>query len=516
MRKRLRHRQACDECNRRHIKCDGKGPACSPCIESGSKCVPTIIGGRFRHDHNPTVHASDAEKRRKRRKYKNQIWVQIPPHLVFIKDGWDGEDPYQVAEDTETTPSRLQEPEQEDSGQPTQAYDYRPESDQSVEPREISPADPSCVPYDAANVPSLPLDGLPQIQAVSLSPDSFVGIPWWLEAPPDDHDQDQHGQEQTTLSDDVHFESASDFPGLWPLRNPDEARLLCYFVTDLSHWFDFCSKDRHFATTVIQASSTCETLLNAIFAVSAKHLSISGNFDRLASDQYMRKCLQTLIPALNDRGSILETTLFAATAILRLFDEMSDVDDHRQNRGHILGTHILLRAREEIARDSGLRIASLLVTLRQEIFISFLTRTPVQPLANFLHLDRTTAPADDDTWAARVIALSADIVTFCYGPGGRSAEEWQRLHDHLERWEREKPLWFRPVLYVKEGDSGGPFPKIWFSNDSHIGAQLYSDVCRILLLVHDPSLPALGLDREIAVRHMDERVRGWRTIYREG
>lgn len=87
--------------------------------------------------------------------------------------------------------------------------------------------------------------------------------------------------------------------------------------------FDFCSRDRHFATTVVRASSTCETLLNAIFAVSAKHLSLSGNFDRLASDQYLRKCLQTLIPALKDQGSVLETTLFAATAILRLFDEMS-------------------------------------------------------------------------------------------------------------------------------------------------------------------------------------------------
>lgn len=42
-----------------------------------------------------------------------------------------------------------------------------------------------------------------------------------------------------------------------------------------------------------------------------------------------------------------------------------------------------------------------------------------------------------------------------------------------------------------------------------VGAQLYSDVCCILLLVHDPCLPALGLDREVAVRRIDERVRGY-------
>lgn len=89
------------------------------------------------------------------------------------------------------------------------------------------------------------------------------------------------------------------------------------------HQFDFCDKDRHFGTTVVQLSSTCEPLLNAIFAVSAKHLSLTSDYPPLASDKYQRKCLQILIPALNDQSSLLDQTLFAATAILRLFDEMT-------------------------------------------------------------------------------------------------------------------------------------------------------------------------------------------------
>lgn len=87
--------------------------------------------------------------------------------------------------------------------------------------------------------------------------------------------------------------------------------------------FDFCSKVCHFATTVVQAASTCETLLNAIFAVSAKHLSLKGEFDPLACDRYQRKCLQILIPALNHERSLPDSTLFAGTAILRLLDEMT-------------------------------------------------------------------------------------------------------------------------------------------------------------------------------------------------
>lgn len=42
-----------------------------------------------------------------------------------------------------------------------------------------------------------------------------------------------------------------------------------------------------------------------------------------------------------------------------------------------------------------------------------------------------------------------------------------------------------------------------------VGAQLYSDVCRILLLAHDPRVPALGLDRGSAARGVDERIRGY-------
>jgi Fungal specific transcription factor domain len=73
----------------------------------------------------------------------------------------------------------------------------------------------------------------------------------------------------------------------------------------------------------VQAASKDETLLNAILAVSAKHLNLCGKFDHLASDKYQRKCLLKLIPALNDHNSILDETLFAATIILRLLDEMT-------------------------------------------------------------------------------------------------------------------------------------------------------------------------------------------------
>ncbi|KAF2142693.1 uncharacterized protein K452DRAFT_270538 [Aplosporella prunicola CBS 121167] len=348
------------------------------------------------------------------------------------------------------------------------------------------------------------LNNVPEISAFGYSPDVYLDAFEWPAISL--HDQNRSASTEDSLSDcdDLHLDLTVDSSGLWPLKTSEEALLFRYFVTDLAPWFDFCDKDRHFGTMVVQASSTCETLLNAILSVSARHLSKSGSFDPLASDKYQRKCLQILIPALNNQHSLLESTLFAATAILRLFDEMADPVEDRQSCGHILGTHILLRAKENTT-DSSLRAASLQVALRQEIFISFLTRTPIPPLADYLNIDRTTSPTDDYTWAVRMIAFTADVLSFCYGHSGRDTGSWQRLNDYLEEWTRCKPQSFRPIHYERKGC--GYFPKIWFANDCHIGAQLYSDVCRILLLVHDPRMPSLGLDRSIAMKRVDNRVR---------
>ncbi|KAK0664273.1 hypothetical protein DIS24_g690 [Lasiodiplodia hormozganensis] len=286
---------------------------------------------------------------------------------------------------------------------------------------------------------------------------------------------------------------------------------------------------------------------------------------------------------------------------------MTDHDDgrHQARRGHILDTRILLLYAQNqqdhqpiSVTDSSLRAVSLLVTLRQDIFISFLTRTPPppSPLAEDHHYhhhllpgispssydhrrpsnnnndvenrrrlhessDTIAAPVvvdDDYTHAAHVITLTADVLTACHGSGRMSIETWRRLHARLAAWEQAKPPSFRPVRYeraatassltsatttpsssvggggVGEGGGGGGvacngcgggggggkgegqqqqqprfFPRIWFANDCHIGAQLYSDVCRILLLVHDPSLPTLGLDRAKATQRVDGKVRGY-------
>lgn len=74
---------------------------------------------------------------------------------------------------------------------------------------------------------------------------------------------------------------------------------------------------------VIPTAATSPTLLNAILAVSARHLSLTQGFDRYAADKYQHECLKTLIPALANPEALVDDHLFAATVILRLFNEMT-------------------------------------------------------------------------------------------------------------------------------------------------------------------------------------------------
>lgn len=67
----------------------------------------------------------------------------------------------------------------------------------------------------------------------------------------------------------------------------------------------------------------CPTLLLAILAVSSRHLSLTSGYDSYQADQYHRECLALLIPMLNDRSTLLDEAICAATVILRLYEEIS-------------------------------------------------------------------------------------------------------------------------------------------------------------------------------------------------
>ncbi|EME80320.1 uncharacterized protein MYCFIDRAFT_18324, partial [Pseudocercospora fijiensis CIRAD86] len=81
-----------------------------------------------------------------------------------------------------------------------------------------------------------------------------------------------------------------------------EALLMRHFTRELSAWFESVDGTSHFTETIPQLASNSTALLNAIYAVSAKHLSLMGTLAESVCLRYIDACYNVLIPELQNRA----------------------------------------------------------------------------------------------------------------------------------------------------------------------------------------------------------------------
>ncbi|KAJ5619300.1 arca-like protein [Penicillium lagena] len=268
-------------------------------------------------------------------------------------------------------------------------------------------------------------------------------------------------------------------PPTWPLQDPEEATLLQHFINQVSLFFDFCDKERHFATVVPQRVRTCSTLLSAVFALSARHLSRISNFDPTVADRHYDDCLRTLIPALNDGPSVFDETLLIIVVILRLLEEIDVPIMGADPQGHLLGAQSLARAQERLGMDSGLRQAAYWACLRQEIYMSLRDRRPIRLDLQLFRKMQAVQPGDKYSLACSATLHCAEAILFAYGDGPRSLH-----HDLLESIRRASDSVPQPFFYR---DGGSDFPDIRYATEDQIIAAQFFSLARIVLDRNDPA-----------------------------
>ena len=298
----------------------------------------------------------------------------------------------------------------------------------------------------------------------------------------------------------------------WPLSNRQEAQLLRYFVEQLARNFDLTDPLKHFRTVVPQRAATCPPLLNAIFALSARHLSRVSDFDPLISNRYHQECLKHLIPMLDDTTAILDENLLASTIILRHLEEIEiplTGQAHHDQSSHLFGSHAFIAAQEHATVSGGLRQAAFWTGLRQEIYVAFVNQRSIIPALEHCSIDRSLEAAPDDVWACRMIVLCVDVIRFCFGEGDQSHALYNYLCESVAQWHQCKPGSFTPI-YARDADldTGPAFPELWFVGDEILTGLHHYHLARILLSAHDPRMPRLGPRRAAALSEMDESIRG--------
>lgn len=146
---------------------------------------------------------------------------------------------------------------------------------------------------------------------------------------------------------------------------------------------------------------------------------------------------------------------------------MVGVDDET----YLQGTQVFLEAQANNAvATRGLQNAALWVGFRQELHSAFIKqrsfRFDLRCCDSSIY--RCFTPADDSTWANRVIFHCAETLKFCYGNENHDPDIHTRLLEFSDHWFISKPTSFDP-LYDEPADSPGKevFPHVWFLGDCH-------------------------------------------------
>ncbi|KAL7623548.1 hypothetical protein AAE478_007231 [Parahypoxylon ruwenzoriense] len=294
-----------------------------------------------------------------------------------------------------------------------------------------------------------------------------------------------------------------DGPAL-PLKNRTEALLFRHYIQKLAICLDLCDPARHFELVVPERARACHTLLNAIFAIAARHLSHTTDFDPLASNRYHDECLKYLIPMLNHASTVSDENLFAATIILRMLEEMDVPTTGQDNYSHLLGIHAFVNVGDQYMVPGSLSAASFWVGLRQELYIAVITQQPVKVCLDHYVVDRSFSRADDFTWSNRAIIILADVLNFCFGDSPSTVGRWNALNEATKKWSVTRPMSFNPFFYQRTASLA--FPEIWHGSSCHVVGIQHHILAQLFLTQFDPTIPRVGTSRRAAVKQMTHRI----------
>lgn len=282
-----------------------------------------------------------------------------------------------------------------------------------------------------------------------------------------------------------------------PLESTTEARLFLHYIQKLAICLDLCDPQRHFELIVPERAANCDTLLNAILAIAALHLSHTTDFDKYTSLEYHNRSIEGL-----KSSRISDENVFAAIIILRMLEEMDVPTTGKDGYRHLLGVQ---KFGDHYMEPGTLRAASFWVGLRQEIYIAVITQRKVKLNLEHFVVDRSFDPTDDYTWSNRAVVLLADVLNFCFGDHASPPDRWRALAERCKKWSITRPQSFNPFYFCPR-TARTPFPEIWYSSSCHIIGIQHHILAQLFLTQFDPSIPKVGPNRRAANEKRTSRI----------
>ncbi|KAH7316996.1 hypothetical protein B0I35DRAFT_479784 [Stachybotrys elegans] len=492
-----------EPCREQHLRCDRTLPSCSRCVSAGHRCIKDY---KFKHARHGQFH-------------QTQQWPRTPKRLRFVHEsGVNGEAIHDGApwHEVESAASSDVEEQRPYRGNPVSQGAAVHDATASHDDHHrrgfhAYTGDEGDGSHEAFKLRPLP------IQQHHFHPQHHLD--------PEDHAHLSRHDGPETIRPSIYTSNTT-----WSTTDRDEAILFRHYVQNLSKWLDLCDPQSHFESFVPSRAGSCPVLLNAIFALSARHLAHTSRYDSLASNRYHEQCLNHLIPLLDHAVTISDENLFAATIILRVLEEMDVPSLGQDAHGHLLGIHAFVAPLPAQQHNPSRRLlprslptACFWVGLRQEIYSAVMNQQSVR--MNLAHdgiVDRSSTPADDFTWGNRAIVHCADVLNFCFGTsdGAGDAARWEELESANRQWKACIPESFTPVFHrgrredtTEDANAGrdvdftSVFPETWFWKGCHVIAIQHHMLAELYLALFNPSHPRTGLRRPAAEAALSTRAR---------
>ncbi|POR32204.1 Uncharacterized protein TPAR_07581 [Tolypocladium paradoxum] len=307
----------------------------------------------------------------------------------------------------------------------------------------------------------------------------------------------------------------------FPLQNVQEACLLRYFIEEISHWFDLCDENRHFQLVVPVRAQKHPHLLDAIFAVAARHLSrlpqyktaqgilyhgqLLPDLHEHAAVEYMLKCIPALRQFHDVQDDEYRDSIITTAVILRQLEEIDHEDDAPEhpmekpvNFLAIIDAVLRSLPSQAVFGQRSLMQAAYWMALRQEIFNSFTRREAPQLMLppEFWH---------SASRANKVVMHLVQISKWHWGDG--SEQEWMRLMKQQEHVEQDVLVPFQPI-YQKPADKtkGEIFPTIWYGSNIEVTSVQLGLIAKSVLVAEKPFLRDQSTSRS-SWRQVENEVR---------
>ncbi|KAL3464949.1 fungal-specific transcription factor domain-containing protein [Aspergillus heterothallicus] len=300
---------------------------------------------------------------------------------------------------------------------------------------------------------------------------------------------------------------------------PREYVLFENFVQRISPWIDLFDPTNKFSTFVPHLAMRNAGLLNAILALSSRHLSL--NAERLTLDhqphreaslQYYYQTLHYVQKAMQYSSYKTSLELLATTLIISTYEMLDDSSQDWQR--HLEGVFLIQRSQVIHGDSGGLKSAVWWAWLCQDVWAAFRER---RKTLTFWVPKKTYASLSPAELASRSMFVLAKVINYCSREESLLAEinlqervdRAKHLRTMLDEWWSHLTVEFSP-LPVMTPSTSAPFRPIWIRTPAFAVAVQLHCVAHILICSHQPCVYGIDqfLERQTSIRQCVEIICG--------